>query len=54
LDINVITIPKSANPGRIKENFNIFDFALTPEEITAIDALNQDERGGPDPDNFNF
>ena len=54
IELGIITIPKSANPGRIKENFNIFDFALTPEEVAAIDALNQNERGGPDPDNFNF
>jgi diketogulonate reductase-like aldo/keto reductase len=54
MDLGVITIPKSANHGRIKENINIFDFSLTPEEIASIDALNQDERGGPDPDNFDF
>jgi diketogulonate reductase-like aldo/keto reductase len=54
LDTGVITIPKSANPNRIKENYDIFDFELTPEEVASIDALNKDERGGPDPDNFNF
>jgi diketogulonate reductase-like aldo/keto reductase len=54
MEIGVVTIPKSVNPTRIKENFDIFDFNLTPEEITAINALNQNERGGPDPDNFNF
>ncbi|MCL2499610.1 MAG: aldo/keto reductase [Defluviitaleaceae bacterium] len=54
IELGVITIPKSANPSRIKENFDIFDFELTAEEVADIDALNRDERGGPDPDNFNF
>jgi diketogulonate reductase-like aldo/keto reductase len=35
-----ITIPKSCNPQRIKENFEIFDFQLTQEEMESINALN--------------
>lgn len=50
----VVTIPKSTNPVRLKENADIFDFALTPEEVAQINALNRDHRFGPDPDNFNF
>lgn len=42
-------IPKSINPQRIAENFNIFDFELTTEELQIIDALNTGERFGPDP-----
>lgn len=45
-------IPKSVKPARIAENFDIFDFALTPEQLAAIDALNTNERGGPVPDNI--
>lgn len=37
-------IPKSANPERLKENFNIFDFYLSREDLSAIDELNQDYR----------
>ena len=34
-----ITIPKSVNPQRIKENFEIFDFQLTEDEMKSIDTL---------------
>ena len=43
-------IPKSTRAARIAENFDIFDFSLSGEEIAAIDALNTGKRGGPDPD----
>ena len=35
----IITIPKSQKPERIKENFEIFDFEMTEDEIKEIDAL---------------
>lgn len=34
-----ITIPGSKNPDHIRDNFNIFDFALTEEEMAAIGEL---------------
>ena len=40
----IITIPKSQNPERIKENFEIFDFELTDEEVKAIDGLDGKEK----------
>jgi 2,5-diketo-D-gluconate reductase A len=43
-------IPKSTNPGRIKENFDVFDFSLTDEELAALDGLDTGVRNGPDPD----
>jgi diketogulonate reductase-like aldo/keto reductase len=42
-------IPKSTNPGRIAENFDVFDFELTGEQLAAIDGLDTDRRGGPEP-----
>jgi diketogulonate reductase-like aldo/keto reductase len=50
----VVTIPKSVNEKRIRENADVFDFELSPEDMAAINGLNRDERIGPDPDNFNF
>ena len=49
-----IIFPKSVTPARIKENFDIFDFELTAEEMDAITGLNRDERTGPDPDVFDM
>lgn len=43
-------IPKSVNPGRIAENFDVFDFELSDDELSAIDALDRGVRSGPDPD----
>jgi diketogulonate reductase-like aldo/keto reductase len=43
-------IPKSTKPSRIAENINVFDFELSAEEMAAIDSLDTDRRGGPEPD----
>ena len=50
----VIVIPKSAKQHRINQNIEIFDFELSDEDMSAINALNRDARVGPDPDNFDF
>ncbi len=54
LQHGVVTIPKSVTAHRIEENADIFDFSLSQEDMDRLDALNQDKRFGPDPDNFNF
>jgi methylglyoxal/glyoxal reductase len=54
LQKKIITIPKSSNPSRIKENADIFDFELSPSEIRLINGLDKNHRYGPDPDNFGF
>ena len=37
----VVVIPKSVHRNRLEENFNVFDFALTPEEIAQLEQLDQ-------------
>jgi len=48
-----IVFPKSVTRSRIEENFRLFDFELTTQDVAAIEELNRDERTGPDPDKFN-
>ncbi len=43
-------IPKSTRPERIAENFDVFDFTLSVEEVDALDALDTDQRGGVTPE----
>ena len=43
-------IPKSTKPSRIAENIDVFDFELPADEMSAIDGLDTDRRGGPEPD----
>ncbi|QKG86083.1 aldo/keto reductase [Kroppenstedtia pulmonis] len=54
LQNGVVTIPKSTKEHRIVENATVFDFELTEEDMKRIDDLNQNDRVGPDPDNFDF
>jgi diketogulonate reductase-like aldo/keto reductase len=54
LQKNIITIPKSAKPDRIKHNADIFDFEISLEDVQAINKLDRNDRFGPDPDNFEF
>lgn len=43
IERDIATIPKSVRKERIEENFDVFDFHLTTEEITAIDQLDRND-----------
>jgi len=49
-----IVFPKSVTRSRVEENFAVFDFELSDDEVAAIEAVNRDERIGPDPDTFDY
>ena len=51
-----IVFPKSVTPQRVKENFEIFDFELSPDDVDAISELDRGENGrtGPNPDQFDY
>lgn len=36
-----VVLPRSSNAGRIAENFDVFDFELSDEEVKEIDALDE-------------
>lgn len=46
---NVSTIPKSSNPKRIEENFDIFDFEISEEDMMAMDNFHENFRVAEDP-----
>ncbi|MEK4244597.1 aldo/keto reductase [Psychrobacillus sp. FSL K6-2684] len=54
LQNNTIVIPKSVTPSRIEENFQVFDFELTNNEIELINNLNKDRRKGSHPNEMNL
>ncbi len=54
LQLGNIVIPKSVNPKRMQENFDLFDFELSETDMGMISGLNRDHRIGPDPDVFDY
>ncbi len=49
-----IVFPKSAHPGRMAQNLDIFDFELTSDQMARVESLDRGRRIGPDPDDFNW
>jgi 2,5-diketo-D-gluconate reductase A len=49
-----IVFPKSVTPARVRENFELFDFKLTGDDMEAITGLDRGEAGrtGPNPNRF--
>lgn len=56
LDRGDIVFPKSLSRARLAENFDVFDFALSGDEVAALAALDKGEAGrqGPNPDTFDW
>ena len=54
LQNGIVVIPKSNSRARMAENFDVFGFELTPDEVAAIDALDQGKRVGADPDEARY
>jgi 2,5-diketo-D-gluconate reductase A len=54
IQLGNIVIPKSVNPARIASNYEVFDFELSPDEMTSISSLDDGARIGPNPRTLNF
>ncbi|MGI5403896.1 aldo/keto reductase [Streptomyces sp. CA-135486] len=54
LQIGNVVIPKSVTPSRIEENIDVFGFELDAEDMSALAALDEGKRLGPDPATFDY
>jgi 2,5-diketo-D-gluconate reductase A len=52
IQLGNVVIPKSVTPTRIEENFKLFDFELSDDDMHALFELDREERTGPDPETF--
>jgi 2,5-diketo-D-gluconate reductase A len=52
IQLGLVVIPRSSNPGRIAENIDTFDFELSEQEMNAISQLDRGESVVTDSDQF--
>ena len=52
LQLGNVVIPKSVTPSRVRENFDLFEFDLSDDDLAAIARLDVGHRTGPDPSTF--
>lgn len=52
IQLGNVVVPKSASRERLEQNIDVFDFALSGDEMARIDALDRGARNGPHPDDF--
>jgi 2,5-diketo-D-gluconate reductase A len=48
--LGAVPIPKSSDPERMRQNFEVFDFSLSPDDMARMDSLDGSGRTGGDPD----
>ena len=54
IENGIVPIPRSTNENRLRQNIDVFDFSLTPNEVESIDKININSRLRYDPDNCDF
>ena len=52
LQLGNVVIPRSASPERIKSNLDVFGFALTEDQMSTLNGLNDGTRFRPDPETY--
>ena len=50
----ILPIPKSKNPERLAENFNVFDFSIAEEDMQTLNGMNEGKRTSHDPLTYDF